>query len=152
MQRRPFLQKLSLISTAVLSIPLDSLSHTIQNEPKKLRFIVASDGHFGQPKTDYTRTHSLLMESINAEEQVDFVVFNGDLIHDDPALMPQVKLYFDTLKSPYYVTRGNHDRVSNQEWCASGEIPKIMPFKQKIDLGLFYSIAPMKKANTFVEM
>lgn len=116
MQRRPFLQKLTLFSTAVLSIPLDSLSKTIQNEPKKLRFIVASDGHFGQPNTDYIQTHSVLMESINKEEQVDFVVFNGDLVHDDPNFLPQVKMYYDSLKSPYFVTRGNHDRVANGEW------------------------------------
>lgn len=136
MDRRPFLKKLSLFSSAVLSIPLESLSSTITNEPKKLRFIVASDGHFGQPQTDFTRTHSKLMETINAEEQVDFVVFNGDLIHDDPALMPQVKLYYESLKSPYYVTRGNHDRVSNQEWFDIWGYPEDHAFQSKDGSGI----------------
>lgn len=136
MKRRPFLQKLSLISSAVMAIPLDSLSKTIQEEPKKLRFIIASDGHFGQPKTDFTGTHKKLMESINSEEQVDFVVFNGDLIHDDPAFMPQVKLYYDSLKSPYYVTRGNHDRLASGEWENIWGYPENHSFQAKDGSGV----------------
>ncbi|WP_296705252.1 metallophosphoesterase [Algoriphagus sp.] len=116
MKRRPFLQKLTFFSSAVMALPLDGLGKTIKEEPKKLRFIVASDGHFGQPDTDFTGTHKKLIESINSEEQVDFVVFNGDLVHDDPLFLPQVKMYYDSLKAPYYVTRGNHDRVAIGEW------------------------------------
>ncbi len=136
MKRRPFLQKITLFSSAVMAIPLDSLSKTIKEEPKKLRFIVASDGHFGQPDTDFTGMHTQLMKSINAEEQVDFVVFNGDLIHDDPALMPQVKLFYDTLKSPYYVTRGNHDRVAEGEWTKIWGNPENHAFQAKDGSGV----------------
>jgi len=136
MKRRPFLQKLTLFSSVVMALPLDSLSKTIKEEPKKLRFIVASDGHFGQPDTDYTSTHSKLMESINAEEQVDFVVFNGDLIHDDPAFLPQVKTYYDSLKSPYYVTRGNHDRISEKGWLDLWGTPENYAFDGKDGSGI----------------
>ncbi len=136
MKRRPFLQKLTLFSSAVMAIPLDSLSNTIKYEPKKLRFIIASDGHFGQPDTDFSGTHTKLMESINAEEQVDFVVFNGDLIHDDPVFMPQVKMYYDKLKYPYYVTRGNHDRLSEGDWMNIWGYPENHSFRSKDGSGV----------------
>ena len=59
-----------------------------------LRFVVASDGHFGQPDTNYEKFHEEMMEWLNEEHRgkgLDFVVFNGDLIHNEPRLLPQVR-------------------------------------------------------------
>lgn len=116
MKRRPFLQKISLLSSVAVALPLTSFGKDLPFRAPRLKFITASDGHFGQPDTDYTSSHNNLMNAINKEENVDFVVFNGDLIHDEPAFMPQVKTFYDKLNSPYYVSRGNHDKVSSQVW------------------------------------
>lgn len=116
MQRRPFLQKISLIGSSMLAMPLISRAKMDFPRATRLKFITASDGHFGQPNTDFETSHRQLMEAINQEENVDFVVFNGDLIHDDPKWMPEVKKVYDTLKAPYYTTKGNHDRISETTW------------------------------------
>ncbi len=86
---------------------------------RALRLAVASDGHFGQPETDFRRFHRELVLWLNEESRgkgLDFVIFNGDLIHDDPRFLPQVKMAYDGLKVPYLVTKGNHDMASSQEW------------------------------------
>jgi Icc-related predicted phosphoesterase len=55
----------------------------------------------------------------HAGKPLDFVVFNGDLVHDDPKLLPVVKTkYFDKLKMPYYAVPGNHDHCSTAQWKA----------------------------------
>ncbi|NWG14626.1 MAG: metallophosphoesterase [Acidobacteria bacterium] len=86
---------------------------------RMIRFAVASDGHFGQPETDFQRFHRELAFWLNEERSgkgLDFVIFNGDLIHDDPKLLPRVKTAYDEFKIPYLVVKGNHDKVSPQEW------------------------------------
>jgi len=86
---------------------------------EKLRFVVASDGHYGQPNTDYKSYFETIIKNIKAERianGLDFVVFNGDLFHDDIKYLPEVKQYFEQLAFPYYVTRGNHDHVSPSQW------------------------------------
>ncbi len=85
----------------------------------KLRFAIASDGHFGQAETDFEAFHREMIGWLNDEAQskgLDFVVFNGDLIHNDPALLPQVKQRYDQLQVPYFANRGNHDMVSPSLW------------------------------------
>lgn len=86
-----------------------------------LRFAIASDGHFGQEGTDYKRFHDELIRWVNedhAGKGLDFIVFNGDLIHNDPALLPELKTYFDRLAMPYYVVKGNHDMAEDQHWSS----------------------------------
>ncbi|MBO9636184.1 MAG: metallophosphoesterase, partial [Chitinophagaceae bacterium] len=85
----------------------------------KLRFALASDGHFGQPGTDFNATHATMVQWLNAEKSsrgLDFAVVNGDLFHDLPELLPQVKKAWDGLSMPYYVSHGNHDKVSEDTW------------------------------------
>ncbi len=99
------------------------------------RFAVASDGHYGQPKTEYKTYFQQVIESINAEGErsgLDACFFNGDLIHDEPPLMAEAKGYFDQLKMPYYVTRGNHDKVSPAVWQQTWGYPE----DHVVDLGL----------------
>lgn len=116
MNRRPFLQKLSLLTSAITAMPFISFGKMQFPANTKLKFITASDGHFGQPNTDYEGSHRRLIEAIQKEENVDFVVFNGDLIHDEPKWMPEVKKVYDTLGFPYYTTKGNHDQIPESEW------------------------------------
>lgn len=48
---------------------------------------------------------------------LQFVVINGDIVHRTAThLLQEAKNYFDQLPFPYYVTRGNHDAVSDLVW------------------------------------
>lgn len=101
-------------------LPFLGAATQIPSESKhKLRFIVASDGHYGQPNTPYEKFHQNLVDWVNQEKTskgVDFMVINGDLIHDKPALLPEFKNAIKGLQMPYYVSRGNHDRVTHELW------------------------------------
>lgn len=85
----------------------------------KLRFAVCSDGHYGQPGTKYVETHQNMIRWLNQEQQnngLDYIIFNGDIVHDEPAFLPEVSQVFKALRTPYYVTRGNHDMFSDALW------------------------------------
>ena len=124
MQRRVFLRK-SLQSIALIS-GLEPISSITQNHYKflrargiKTRFVIASDGHFGQAGTPFQLYHDEMMSWLNEEHRkhaLDFTLFNGDLIHDDPSFLSSVKEKFNTLSMPYYVSRGNHDRCDEETW------------------------------------
>lgn len=92
----------------------------------KLRFIVASDAHFGQPKTDY---ESFLTNAINrineihAQTPLDFCVINGDIIHDKKEFLIEAKSRIANLKMPWFVTKGNHDLVSDEYWNEVFQMP-----------------------------
>lgn len=111
MQRRSFIQKISLYSVPLLAIPSINFGKMAFPNSPQLKFITASDGHWGQPNTDYEGSHRQLIEAVNSEKDVDFVVLNGDLIHDKPSLLPEVRNVYNQFQVPFYVTRGNHDRV-----------------------------------------
>lgn len=86
-----------------------------------LRFAVAADGYYGQDKIPFTENHAALIQAINqlhGEHLLDFVIFLGDLVHDRPGLLPEVKRLFDTLDPPYYVVHGNHDHSDPTGWHA----------------------------------
>ena len=116
MNRRPFLQKISLIGSSLMTMPFVLYGKMDFPKATRLKFITASDGHWGQPNTDFEGSHQALIEAIHREKDVDFVVFNGDLIHDEPSLLPEVKKVYNQLQVPYYVCRGNHDRVSEGDF------------------------------------
>lgn len=118
MQRRPFLQKLSLLSTGLITLPYATYGQVNLPKSSRLKFITASDGHWGQPNTNFSLSHQNLIDAIHREKGVDFVVFNGDLIHDTPTFLPEVKAVYDQVQFPTFATRGNHDRV-DQETFAS---------------------------------
>jgi len=85
----------------------------------KLRFATASDGHFGQPETDFELFYREMIGWLNEESRargLDFVVFNGDMFHEDPSLLPKLKERLDKLEVPYFVNRGNHDKASPEVW------------------------------------
>lgn len=86
----------------------------------RLRFAIASDGHYGQPNTDYKKDHENIVRWLNeAHEQspLDFVIINGDLVHDQPELLAVVKKeHYDHLKVPFYALPGNHDLADTALW------------------------------------
>lgn len=86
-----------------------------------LRFAVASDAHYGQPQTAFDEMIEKAIGQINLFHQsqpLDFCVINGDLIHNEKPLLPLVKKQIEKLTMPWYVTRGNHDMVTEEEWKA----------------------------------
>lgn len=49
----------------------------------------------------------------------DFVIINGDLVHDRPDLLREVKTdYYDKLKVPFYAIPGNHDHADTAHWMS----------------------------------
>lgn len=118
--RRSFLKTtLTGITSALVLPPVWYIGNQKAKKNIKFRFAVASDGHYGQPETDSDGNFTTLIDHLNREKQtkgLDLAVFNGDLIHDQAALMPKVKTHFDRLQAPYYTVRGNHDMVTPDAW------------------------------------
>lgn len=84
-----------------------------------LRFAVAADGHYGQEGTPFADNYADLIQAINqlhGQQPLDFVVFLGDLVHDRPDLLPEVKRLLDCLAPPYYTVHGNHDHSDGVRW------------------------------------
>ena len=104
------------------SVPATSTSPTPTREAVGgLRFVTASDGHLGQPKTDSRRYLTDFVAAVNranAEEPLDFAVINGDIGHGGVALQQEARVGLDQLDVPYFVTQGNHDEVSAAVWEA----------------------------------
>lgn len=129
MDRRTFLKN----STPVLLLLTNgnllyrsALSLTSARNKVKFRFAVASDGHFGQPKTTWETDYSNIIQHINQQHRqskLKACIINGDIIHNDPAMLPLAKQHLDKLKMPYYVTQGNHDMVSNEVWEKTWNMP-----------------------------
>ena len=97
----------------------------------KLRFAVASDGHYGQAGTEYEKFYSTIVSQINEEhkkEAFSFCVVNGDVVHDDKVHFPAAKKALDALLPKYYVSQGNHDRVTHQEWESIWNMPVNLDF------------------------
>jgi Icc-related predicted phosphoesterase len=123
--RRSFIKILTGIG-AITALPDLNLFAAPLNEnhslepPSKLRFAVASDGHFGQPNVDSHKHFSDLVSWINAEHQkqaLDFIIINGDIVHDKPELLKVVKeKYFDRFTIPFYALPGNHDHADTATW------------------------------------
>lgn len=86
----------------------------------RLRFAIASDGHYGQPGTDYKKDHENIIRWLNEAHDLsplDLVIINGDLVHDRPELLTEVKRdYYDKLKVPFYTVPGNHDLADTNTW------------------------------------
>jgi hypothetical protein len=86
----------------------------------KLRFALVSDGHYAQPDTDSDTFYHNMIGWMNKEHQdnhLDFVIVNGDLVHNRPDLLPKVKeTYLDKLAVPYHTIPGNHDWADGKIW------------------------------------
>lgn len=122
LSRRSFLRNMSFASVFLLGGGIRHLSAAeVYGLRKKvsLRFVVASDSHYGQPKTDFDGMIEKIIGQINSfhiDNPLDFCVINGDIIHNEKPLMPLAKKQIEKLTMPWYVTRGNHDMVSTDYW------------------------------------
>jgi Icc protein len=120
--RRKFIKNISLASAFFLTGKISKLSaeEVVRFQQQvQLRFVVASDAHYGQPNTAYEQMMDTITQHINLFHQhspLDFCVMNGDLIHNEKSFLPQVKSKLGSLNMPYYVTRGNHDMVAADYW------------------------------------
>lgn len=123
MQRRKFLQNLSgaamLLMANGMVQPLKAAGFSPLQAPNRFRFAVTSDGHYGQPKTPFEDYYSHISSAINIFHEklpLQFTVANGDLIHDNPDFLPAAAEALKKIKTPVYVTQGNHDHVSADRW------------------------------------
>ena len=120
--RRSFIRNISFATAFLAGGSLQKLSASEVESLKSnvaLRFVVASDAHYGQPKTEFDAMIEKIISQINTFHQsnpLDFCVINGDIIHNEKPLLPIAKTKLDTLTMPWYVTRGNHDMVTEMEW------------------------------------
>ncbi len=127
--RRKFISQISLATALLLSGRITDLSAEEVYELKakvKLRFAVASDSHYGQPNTAFDAMMDKVINQINTfhkSDPLDFCIINGDIIHNEAALLPLAKIRIDELRVPYYVTRGNHDMVTEEFWNDVWKIP-----------------------------
>ena len=120
--RREFLGQLSFGTLFLMTGGIKSISAaTVQKYSSKvtLRFAVASDAHYGQPKTEFDAMIEKVIGQINLfgeSNPLDFTVINGDIIHNEKEFLPKAKAKLEVLKMPWHITRGNHDMVSDAYW------------------------------------
>lgn len=119
MNRRDFLRTLTASGFILVNGRILSRLINLSDDDVDFRFIVASDGHYGQPDTPYKDYFSTIVGKVNQYHSMfpsEFIVYNGDIIHDDPV---HLKPAFDALSKtelPFFVTKGNHDMVTSEEW------------------------------------
>jgi hypothetical protein len=136
MRRREFIKQASSALLILSSGDILSFSGYPDSCDKKtiLRFAVASDGHYGQKDTGYEKYFSDIVEHINkahGQNPFDFCVINGDIIHDEKKWFPEAKKALDNLAVKYYVSQGNHDHVTADEWQAVWNMPVNFDFSIK---------------------
>jgi 3',5'-cyclic AMP phosphodiesterase CpdA len=57
------------------------------------------------------------LNEAHTQNPLNFVIINGDLVHDRPDLLPVVKKeHYDHLKVPFYAIPGNHDHADAAIW------------------------------------
>lgn len=121
MERRSFIRNIG--GTALLLMADGLIRPTraslLNRNESLLRFAVTSDGHYGQANTHFSEYFSRISETINrfhSENKLNFCVVNGDIFHDKPEYLQPAADSLKKLELPYYVTKGNHDMVSDAVW------------------------------------
>jgi 3',5'-cyclic AMP phosphodiesterase CpdA len=129
MKRRDFIKNVSSASLILLGgsvIKLTPSEAADLRKNKSLRFAVASDGHFGEKGTEFDAYYKNLVDQVSTFHKsfkLDFCVINGDIIHDEKDFLIPAKNYLERLPVKYYVTKGNHDKVSDSYWKEVWGIP-----------------------------
>jgi predicted phosphodiesterase len=127
--RRHFIKRISLGTAFLLTGCFESLSAKAvlaMLSNVVFRFVVASDGHYGQADTDFEGFFARLTAQINVFHQqrpLDACIINGDIIHDETSLLNASKQKLDALKMPYFVTQGNHDHATPEYWQNVWQVP-----------------------------
>lgn len=129
MKRRDFIRNVSSASLVLLGGSVVRLSPAQAADLGKnatLRFVVASDGHYGEKGTEFDASFESLVKQISSfhkHNKLDFCVINGDIIHDEKDFLVHAKKHLDRLPVKYYVVKGNHDKVSDEYWSEIWQIP-----------------------------
>ena len=129
LSRREFIKNISAASLVLMSGNVLSLTAAEAESLKKksiLRFVVASDGHYGQAETEFDLNYTNIVKNITTfhnQSPIDFCVINGDIVHDGKDFLLPAKKLLDALPVKYYVTRGNHDNVSASYWNEVFDMP-----------------------------
>ena len=127
--RRTFLKNFSIASAWLIGGGIQELTAAevlSQKSKVAFRFAMASDGHYGQANTSFDDFYSQITQHINLFHQQSHLkgcVINGDIIHDKKEFLLQAKQKLDQLTMPYYVTKGNHDMVSDEYWKEVWTVP-----------------------------
>lgn len=109
MHRRNFIRAISG-TFLILSNGLIVRAGNFADKKVIFRFAVASDGHYGEANTDFSSYYKSLVESLNnfnTGNPLHAIVINEDIIHNEPALLPEAAKELEQLQIPFYVTRGN---------------------------------------------
>ena len=127
--RRTFIKTFSVTAAWLLGGGIKELtaSEVLSLKDKVVfRFAIASDGHYGQPDTHFDDFFSQATHHINLFHQQSPLagcVINGDIIHNEKEFLIQAKQKLDQLAMPYFVTKGNHDMVSDTYWKEVWSVP-----------------------------
>lgn len=137
MRRKEFLKIASpiflLLANGDLLNASNHWTHLTKRKPR-LRFAIASDLHYGQNKTDYDTFLKTAIQKINIahdKKPFDFCVLNGDIVHNDPKYYPLAIPIIEQLKMKWYVTPGNHDMITADEWMKVWNSPVNFDFRIK---------------------
>jgi len=138
MKRRRFIQAASplflLAANGRITQANELGMETLTRDNVILRFVVASDAHYGQVNTPFEEYLTTAVNRINAEHAKNpfaFAVINGDIIHDDKKHCLAAKAVLDRLQLKYYVSQGNHDMLTPHEWLKAWNMPVNLDFKIK---------------------
>lgn len=102
-----------------------------------LRFALVSDGHYGQPGTEFDMHHDNVIGWLNKEHTqrgVEFTILNGDTFHNEPDRLPRAKKKWESLNMPLYVSHGNHDQVDEAIWQNTWGYPLNYTFEKGDDV------------------
>jgi len=131
--RRSFIKNISFTALLVTGGGIQFLTAAEAASKRKkvvYRFVVASDGHYGQPNTPFDEMHKNIVTAINdfhSRQPLHCCIINGDIIHNEKALLPKAKTQLDGLAMTYYTGKGNHDMVSNEYWKEVwGSLPDLL--------------------------
>ncbi|MFS2224267.1 metallophosphoesterase family protein [Pantoea sp. B65] len=125
MNRREFI----LLTSGILLTGCDDAGPF--SSPPILRFAVASDGHYGEPNTPSGHNYATLVSAINdfhRKNHLDFCLINGDIVHDNQAFFIPARAYLERLQMRYLVSKGNHDKVTEDEWRSIWGLPANFAF------------------------
>jgi 3',5'-cyclic AMP phosphodiesterase CpdA len=127
--RRRFLECSSAVAVAAASARWVAADEVAEGATPLLRFAVASDLHYGQPKTPFEQMTKQMVAWINDEHQnkrLDALFLNGDLSNDSSdALLELRDGALAELAVPYYAIKGNHDFVDGQAGSPAESWEKI---------------------------
>ncbi|WP_236973716.1 metallophosphoesterase family protein [Membranihabitans maritimus] len=131
MLRRNFIRQMAVGGIIIANGQIFARNFNPFANDVEFRFSVASDGHYGQPDTDYEEYFETIVKKINYYHALfpsEFVVFNGDIIHDEPQFLTPAHKALSKVKLPLYATKGNHDKVTPEVWENTWGFPQNHDF------------------------